>query len=75
MTPGSSGHLLKRVHVPRGYEGLHIEIDGVLVNIWTKLANTEGQRVVTISVSPDEGWTVHDVNEGGMRVVEREVKT
>lgn len=58
---------------------LHIEADGVLINIEIGLADVEGHRVTAISVSPDDAsrggdgegrlWVVADANEYGMRLV------
>ena len=45
---------LKSITVPRGYDGLHIEVDGVLINIMTGLRNIDGQKVTTIRVNPDQ---------------------
>jgi hypothetical protein len=44
---------LKTVHVPRGYKGLHVEADGVIVNIRVGLHNNKGQQVTHISVMAD----------------------
>ena len=72
---------LKHARVPRGYDGLHCEVDGCIVNIYTGLHDTEGREVTTIQVICDryagepgwfipgeekgQAWAVRVVREGG----------
>ena len=44
---------LKSIHVPRGYDGLHIEVPGALINIYVGLHNTNGEEVTNISINAD----------------------
>ena len=44
---------LKTVHVPRGYDGLLLEVDGAIVNVWVGLRDDQGRRVTRIVVKPD----------------------
>lgn len=62
---------LKTVHVPRGYAGLHCEIDGAIVNIWVGLHDDQGHRVTRIDVradryAGDSHWNIIDSNAGRM---------
>ena len=43
---------LKHIHVPRGYDGLHIELPGAIVNIYTNLHDDNG-KVTRVSVNAD----------------------
>lgn len=71
---------LKTVHVPRGYDGLHLEIDGAIVNVFVGLNDTEGHKVTAISIRADRysgepEWSVEAsarkmVEHLGLRVVQ-----
>ena len=63
---------LKSVHVPRGYHGLHCEVDGCIVNIYPGLTDHNGRSITTIVVNPDryvgESWSVIEHSDSGIRV-------
>lgn len=44
---------LKTVTVPRGYEGLHLEVPGAIINVYTTLTNKDGRRVTRVSIDCD----------------------
>jgi hypothetical protein len=49
------GKGLKTVRVPRGYEGLHIEVDGAIVNIRVGLQeDSSSKRVTSISITASQ---------------------
>jgi hypothetical protein len=56
---------LKVMHVPRGYDGLHIEVPGALVNIYIGLCDEHG-AVTRVSVSADgRRYAGGDGSQGG----------
>ncbi|GMU20575.1 MAG: hypothetical protein AMXMBFR13_06720 [Phycisphaerae bacterium] len=64
---------LKTVTVPRGYEGLHIEVPGAIVNIYTHLRDEGGRQVVRVSVDADGDkyagepqWWCPDLADNGL---------
>ena len=71
---------LKSVHVPRGYDGLHIELPGTIVNILTDLRhNNDSMTYVDVSADGDryggypEWWCIDgpDPKGRGTRIVQR----
>jgi len=61
---------LKTVLVPRGYDGLHLEVDGAIINVYVGLHDDQGRCVTNITTIPDadryageQGWFPRD-NEG-----------
>ena len=69
---------LKSVHVPRGYDGLHCEVDGCIVNIHTGLTDIEGRTVTRVSIMCDDyagepSWSIEgrpgDLNQG-IRIIQ-----
>lgn len=79
---------LKTVMIPRGYEGLRIEVPGAIVNIHTNLRDERGRQVVRVSIDADgdkcagepQWWcpdlAEHGLDPGGIgvRIVQMEEK-
>ena len=73
----------KTVHVPRGYNGLHAEVAGCIVNITIDVTADSGGKVTHISVLPDTyageewhlpGWGEQIATHGlGFRVIEGKI--
>lgn len=72
---------LKTITLPRGYDGLHIELPGSIINIHTGLTSLHGHEVVSISVDADgdryagdpEWWCLPgdvDRRGAGIRIVQ-----
>jgi hypothetical protein len=63
---------LKTIHVPRGYEGLHLEIDGAIVNVYVGLQDTDGHKVTSVGIRADRycGEPNWSVEAGPRKMVE-----
>jgi len=73
---------LKTITVPRGYDGLHLEIDGAIVNVYVGLHDIGGRRVTAVRMIEDgdryageQGWFPRDdhgqiVSVPGIRIVQ-----
>lgn len=64
---------LKAVTVPRGHEGLHIELPGAIVNIRVGLRDEQGRVVTRVSIDADADkyaggaqWWCPDLAEHGL---------
>lgn len=64
---------LKTVMVPRGCEGLHIELPGAIVNIRVGLRDEQGREVTRVSIDADgekyagePQWWCPDLAERGL---------
>ena len=57
---------MKTVTMPRGYNVLHCEVEGAIVNIRVGLRNTRGLAVTHVSVIPDPEWRVQQHTKHGL---------
>ncbi len=74
---------LKTVRIPRGYDGLHLEIPGAVVNVRVGLHDQKGNEVTHISIAPDrqcgDEWITdwgssNGLTGGGCRLVQAKRK-